>query len=102
MEEDKNPKPGDDALDAYNLVAETVGGVPALRWKDNLIQAAAILASVVIGALVGFLVTFDGFFAVVGAFAGLVGGLLLSGTVLMVVGWFRAAKTVEKMKKKPE
>jgi hypothetical protein len=91
-----------DAKEAYQLAADTVGGVPSLRWHDNVIQAIAILASVIVGALVGFLVTFNPMFALVGAFAGLVGGVLVSGTVLMVFGWFRAAKTVKKMTKPPE
>jgi uncharacterized membrane protein required for colicin V production len=98
--EDK--KPSDiDAKEAYQFAADTIGGVPSLRWKDNLIQAIAILASVIVGALIGFLVTFNGLFALVGAFAGLVGGLLVSGIVLMILGWIRAAKTVKKLTNSP-
>ena len=34
----------------------------------------------------------------IGALAGLVGGLLVSGLVLMVLGWMRAAKTVKQLR----
>src|SRR5260370_34290253 len=96
-------KPSDiDAKEAYQFAADTVGGVRSLRWKDNGIQAIAILASVIVGALIGFLVSFDLLYTLAGAGAGLIGGLILSGAVLMVLGWFRAAKTAGKMSKPPK
>lgn len=70
-------------------VMDVVGGVN-LRWKDNVIQAIAIFIFVLIGAGVGPLFTNDIPSGVlVGAFAGLVLGLFLSGFVLMVYRMFR-------------
>jgi hypothetical protein len=94
---DTHPTPGQEALEAYNTVADTVGGVPSLRWKDNVIQGVAILATVMVGTLAGFLVTFDLIGAGIGAFAGLVGGLLVSGVVLMVLGWVRTGKKIRRL-----
>jgi hypothetical protein len=89
-------QPPDEVLEAYNTVAETVGGVPSLRWKDNLIQGAAIAGSLLLGILIGFLVSFNIFGAAVGGFCGLLAGLLVSGIVLMVLGWVRAYRNVRR------
>jgi hypothetical protein len=102
-EERKNPasgarkrarpsEPRDEALDAYETVADVVGGVPSLRWKDNLVQGLCILAAVAFGALTGLAIVRELWGALAGAFAGLVGGLILSGAVLMVLGWVRTAR----------
>jgi hypothetical protein len=84
--------PRDAAFDAYETVADVVGGVPSLRWKDNLIQGLCILAAVVVGAATGLVIAGEWWGALAGAFAGLVGGLILSGAVLMVLGWVRTAQ----------
>ncbi len=82
---------GHEALDTYNTVAETVGGVPSLRMKDNLVQLIVVAGCAVIGALVCGVVW--GWMGVVGGAAGgVAAGGLVSGAVLMVVGWGRAAK----------
>jgi len=86
--EPKKPLSGGDA---YDMVADTIGGVPNRRVKDNVIQAIAILVSLVLGAGIGFAFG-GGVGAIAGAFGGLLAGLLISGTVLMVIGWVRAAK----------
>jgi hypothetical protein len=85
----------DAASDAYEIVADVVGGVPSLRWKDNLIQGLSILAAILGGALIGWAVAGEWWGALTGAFAGLVGGLILSGVVLMVFGWVRTARKID-------
>ena len=92
------PKPND-GLEVYNTVAETVGGVPSLRLKDNLIQAVIVTVATATAALVGFAIGSkgsDGYAAVTGALVGGVLGLaastLISGIVLMVAGWVRSAR----------
>lgn len=77
--------------ETYQTVAETVGGVPSLRLRDNLAQAVIIGVLVVIAAPVGFFI--DGLFGLlVGTVVGLFVGLIISGTLLMVLGWIRLAK----------
>lgn len=70
--------------EAYNIVTDTIAG-PNVRLRDNLIQGISIFASLLVGAGIGALVTHDRLAgALVGAFAGLVLGLLGSGMVLMI------------------
>jgi hypothetical protein len=79
----------------YDTVADTVGLVPSLRLKDNLIQAIMVVVITGIAAIVGLLTNGVAGLAV-GALLGLIGSLLISGAVLMVVGWVRTAKKVAK------
>jgi hypothetical protein len=80
-----------DSFETYQKIADTVGLVPSLRWKDNLIQAIIVVGSAAIGGLVGLLVW--GPFGAAGlAIAGLILGTLLSGFAFMILGWIRAAK----------
>lgn len=84
---------GKAALEAYQTVAETIGG-PSLRVKDNLIQAAVVFASIGIGAGVGF-IGWGGLGAAIGGVSGMIGGTLVSGLVLMILGLVRAAKKIK-------
>lgn len=81
--------PRDRNQEAYNLVADKIGGLPNVRMKDNLYQAVAIGACVALGSLVGLLKGGwpDGVIA--GAICGMVAGLILSGAVLAVIGLVR-------------
>lgn len=81
--------------DKYDTVADTVGLVPSLRLKDNVIQAITVAVVTGIAAIVGFLTNGVAGLAV-GTLLGLIGSLLVSGAVLMVVGWVRTAKKVAK------
>lgn len=77
-----------DGAATYNIVSDLVIGVNT-RKADNRLQAKIIGISVVIAACGGVLLAFVQSFpwlagAVVGAFVGLVGGLLGSGIYLMV------------------
>ena len=87
--------PGKSKRETYDTVADTVGLVPSLRLMDNVIQGVTVVVVTGIGALVGFL-TNGGAGLAVGSLVGLIGSLLVSGAVLMVVGWVRAAKKVSK------
>ncbi|MDX2130969.1 MAG: hypothetical protein SFY69_02820 [Planctomycetota bacterium] len=86
-------------LDDYHKIADTVGGVPNLRVKDNLIQTAIIIGTtVVLGGLgyllceFGVIAAEPGLGAIIGAVGGLVLSTLLSGFVLMILGWSRALR----------
>ena len=78
------PQAGMSGREVYNVVTDTVAG-PNMRLLDNLGQAIAILLSVIVGAVVGWLVAGNPIGAVLGVLAGLTGGVLISGTVLMIV-----------------
>ena len=71
---------------AYNLIADKIGGLPNLRKKDNLYQAAAVGGFLVIGVVVGAIVRGWPEGVLAGALVGLVVGILLSGSVLMIIG----------------
>ncbi len=91
-----NPAPpptrqGDDPLADYHRVADTIGGLPNLRLKDNLYQAAFIFAVTGAAAFVGFFISGMGGL-IIGSLAGLVGSAFISGVVLMVLGFIRAAR----------
>ena len=87
------PTSNREAAAAYNIIADKIGGLPNVRKKDNIYQAAAIGALTVIGAIVGWFVGAGHgagqFGALLGTVGGLIVGVLLSGTVLMVIGLLR-------------
>jgi hypothetical protein len=74
---------------AYNIVTDVAAG-PNVRLKDNLFQALAIFVAAVLGVMIGWLVSpakAEG--AILGGVAGLLIGLLGSGTFLMVYRFIR-------------
>lgn len=83
-----------ETLDTYNTFAETIGGVPSLRKKDNVLQAKIIgwgtLICIVIGAIFWGIPG-----GLIGILIGLIVSVLLSGVILMVLGWIRAAKKLQ-------
>ncbi|MCC7387611.1 MAG: hypothetical protein IT431_02455 [Phycisphaerales bacterium] len=95
-----------DGFEVYNRVAETVGLVPNLRLKDNLVQLGAVVVGVILGAGAGAAFARSrggaGSELLIGAGAGALLGFIvfgvLSGVVLMVVGWVRALKGWRKQK----
>lgn len=79
---------GGASMQGYDFVADKIGGVPNVRLKDNLIQGLSILATTVLGVLIGLLV--NGYIgAVIGFAIGSIGGLLVSGLVLGIIGLIR-------------
>jgi VIT1/CCC1 family predicted Fe2+/Mn2+ transporter len=88
-------QPSSNRLENYNTVAETIGGMPSLRVKDNLIQSLVIavttFVSVIIGTIMG-----GAMGAFIAIFLGLVLSTFVSGFVLMILGWVRAAKKIMK------
>lgn len=95
------PKPGtpDDGMEDYHRIADTVGGIPNLRGKDNLIQLAFATAGTGLGAGAGWMLDIGPRLnlsaqvgLVIGAFLGLIASVFLSGFVLMVIGWVRESK----------
>jgi hypothetical protein len=73
----------------YNIVADKIGGVPNIRKKDNLYQAATVGVSLIIGLIVGWAVGGWPEGVLLGALGGLIAGILISGAVLMIVGLCR-------------
>jgi hypothetical protein len=68
----------------YNMVTD-LGAGPNVRLKDNLYQAVAILACLVLGSGVGVLAAHDKLAGlIVGGIGGLLVGLFGSGIFLMV------------------
>jgi hypothetical protein len=88
-------KPKANGLEAYNTIAETVGGVPSLRVKDNVIQAIVIAGVTCVSVILG--TAFGGASgALIGVLLGLLISTFISGFVLMVLGWIRAAKKMNR------
>lgn len=95
----------DSALEGYHTAADTVGLIPSLRWKDNLLQALFIALVTGAMALVGWLVPSGEVLpyvtlsapvsAVILGVIGLVLSTLVSGLFLMVLGWIRASKKIK-------
>jgi hypothetical protein len=73
----------------YNLLADKVGGIPNVRKKDNLYQAAAIGVFLIVGVVVGGCVGEWPEGVLLGGLAGLIAGTLISGAVLTVIGLCR-------------
>lgn len=78
--------------ETYQKVAETVGLVPSLRWKDNLYQGIAIAVTGLLGAAVGLAAGHSREALLGGLAIGLFVGFVISGLVLMVLGWVRVAR----------
>lgn len=83
----------DGTMAEYHLIADTIGGVPNLRGKDNLYQTIAIVVCVVIGAAIGAAIAGEWWIgAVFGTLIALIVSVFVSGSILMVLGWVRASK----------
>ncbi len=89
--EDQQPPPpsGRSPDPTYNLLADKIGGVPNVRKKDNLYQAAAIGVFVIVGVIVGACLGEWPQGVLLGGLAGLIAGTLISGAVLTVIGLCR-------------
>ena len=84
--QDPIAEPVGDSRSAYQKTAETVGMIPDLSGKRNLIQLAITIPIALIFALWG-LARGGGSSALFYGFGGLIVGVLASGAVLMVLGW---------------
>ncbi len=73
----------------YNLLADKIGGVPNVRKKDNLYQAAAIGVFLIVGVVVGACLGEWPEGVLLGGLAGLIAGTLITGAVLTVIGLCR-------------
>ena len=75
--------------ETYNIVTDLGTGVN-VRLRDNLLQAAAIVICLILGALVGLLVASERIAGVlIGGFLGMVLGLFASGIFLMIYRFLR-------------
>ena len=73
----------------YNFLADKIGGVPNIRKKDNLYQAAAIGVFLIVGVVVGAFLGEWPQGVLLGGLAGLIAGTLISGAILTVIGLCR-------------
>lgn len=88
-------KKSSSVMETYQTISETVGGVPNVNPKDNLYQGLFVLVCSVLAFLAGYLTTSGPDRTTIGfvfMLLGLIGSGLLSGTVLMVAGFVRAAR----------
>ena len=89
-DDQQSPTPSSGGADAtYNLLADKIGGVPNVRKKDNLYQAAAIGVFLIVGVVVGGFLGEWPEGVLLGGLAGLIAGTLISGAVLTVIGLCR-------------
>ncbi|TVQ53790.1 MAG: hypothetical protein EA377_07305 [Phycisphaerales bacterium] len=73
----------------YNLVTDTVAG-PNLRWRDNAYQAIAILVVTIISVVIVSVLAQNVFAGLIlGTFAGLSVGLIVTSIFLMVYRGYR-------------
>lgn len=82
-------------LETYNTFAETVGGVPSLRLKDNLYQGIFVGVITIISAIAGYVITGSGSNAVLYGAIGFIGAVIISGVVIGVLGLVRAGKKIK-------
>ena len=85
----RSAAPNREPDESYNLLADKIGCVPNVRKKDNLYQAATVLAFLIIGVIVGRSKGEWPEGVLLGALGGLVVGTLISGLVIMVLGLLR-------------
>lgn len=99
-----NPAPqasaSQDPMRTYHLVTDTIAG-PNIRIKDNVVQTICVAVGTALGALIGYILWVTGVTGAntevwlpvaLGAIGGLILSTLISGGVIMVLGFLRAAK----------
>ncbi|MGF1523945.1 MAG: hypothetical protein ACFBSF_16630 [Leptolyngbyaceae cyanobacterium] len=93
----KTKNPEDRFREKYDTVADTVGLLPNIRLQDNVIQGIVIITSTGLAMLIGGLS--NGIVGLaIGSIVGLICSLLVSGFVLMLLGWIRTIKKISKRK----
>ena len=88
-EDIEEQKSGVSATDVFDTVSDTVVGVD-LRASDNMIQLVCVFVGASLGALIGGL-GWGGVGSMIGAIAGVLAFLLLSG---FVIGMYRLVKRI--------
>jgi len=87
----QKPESRTSEFETYNRVAETVGMVPSFRKFDYIFQGSCVIVGALVGAGVGY-AYMEWLGALFGAVAGFAVLGILSGMVLMVLGWVRVLK----------
>lgn len=79
-------QPSSDSRTSYQKTAETVGMIPDMSGKRNLLQLVITFPIALVFLIWGlFKVSIIG--ALAYGFGGIIVGVIVSGTVLMVLGW---------------
>lgn len=81
-----------DPVTPYQHLADTVGFVPSLRWRDNLYQLAAGAAGAAVGFLFMPFLLPRVFPATVCAILGCIGGIVIFGIALGIVRYVGAVR----------
>lgn len=77
--------------ETLQTIADTVGMVPSMRSQDSAAQGIALVFGLIAGAIIGW--TIHGTKGLlIGGIGGLVTALVISGLIVMVMGWIRVAK----------
>ena len=91
MSEEKKNSQGN----TMETLADTVGLVPNIKKNDNLIQGAVVGGGTLVAAVGTYLVTGNTEQMLIATVVALVILGVLSGLVLMVLGWSRTAKKIK-------
>ena len=81
-----------ESYDEYQQIADTVGMIPSLRIKDNVIQGIVVGLFAIIGTIIGYVQEETGIGALAGLAGGLIVGIILTGVVLAIQGLIRFSK----------
>lgn len=81
-----------DPVTPYQHLADTVGFVPTLRWRDNLYQLAAGAAGAAVGFLFMPFLMPRAFPPTVCAILGCIGGIVIFGIALGIVRYVGAVR----------
>tara|TARA_B100000945_G_scaffold236796_1_gene192846 strand:- start:1176 stop:1502 length:327 start_codon:yes stop_codon:yes gene_type:complete len=81
-----------ESYDEYQQIADTIGMIPSLRMKDNVIQGVVVSLFAIIGTIIGYVREETGTGALAGLAGGLIVGIILTGVVLAIQGLFRFFK----------
>jgi len=88
-------KPKKNEGGTMETLADTVGLVPNIKKNDNLIQGAVVGGGTLLAAVGTYIVTGNTEQVLVATAISLIVLGILSGLVLMVLGWVRTAKKMK-------
>jgi hypothetical protein len=82
--------------DTLETLSQTVGLVPNVNKKDNIIQGVIVGGGTLLTTIITYAMTGNTTQALIGSLGALIVLGLFSGLILMVVGWVRTLRKVKK------